>query len=392
MSGFHFGGDLVSSRKKAKQRERRDAGIKAFVTRGDDGGRDVMVNGAAQGFYIRATSCVLRDADDPSKTRLDVLMTRLYPNDTPPELSNAMREQVLSQIRTLLYDTRVRRDVLGKLRLAEAEAWQLVRAAYADYQKRGVMRDSLHIMSIFDDKIRPHHKRAQEIGLRDVPLDPLELEYYFDCVWVLSRILNYTSFAKRHTSIFKRFAVGLLYKLQKGFSCTVKYDRATGLLVRDGNYSSAAMGHDDAAAPGAPITPVGFTIDRDGGAKRLPTLTKLAATTSPAIPWQSPDETADEHSPTATARVVFIPKHPRLARLPTLNDLNGFDGAFAAFGGSKHIIDTHNLVWECYKSVLESKHITRLDQLEAYRLTTYVELRYDASDEPDVTEAINPRI
>jgi len=324
-------------------------------------------NRAQSDLMHGATSCIRPSGHHPHISCFTNTMAKLYPGDVPIEPTNAMRDQYTSIFSTLIYDCTIRKRNMDDLFDAEKLAEAACERIYRECNELHRVRDPFEVMATFQIRIRPYHLRLCSLGVQDLRRDPAVLEYFFETVLMLSRILHYTLHAKRVSGMFKRHAVGLLYVLQLGVSWQVRHDPATGLLERD--TARAVM-----AGESIPIRPsVAFVHSSTS----VPPQSARPCWAHLCAQGQTPEQTlpsSSEELSRSVATVCFVPRHAFLDRLPTKSELN----QFAAFGhiGSSVINDTLHFVQDCFRSIFDSKHITHLAQLAPYTLESYIQIRH----------------
>jgi hypothetical protein len=356
-NNHHDGRGEAGPRRRAMHSTRKKALMQEENYRAQS---ELVMDGSGGGGGLR-NGCVRSSPQNSRMSHFSATMQALYPGDRPTEPSNIQREQLVHVFKQLLYDRNMRKRNLEDLQDAEQLAEVACEKLYRDSALARRPRDPFEVMATFQTRIKPFHARLCSLGVLDETPNQLILEYYFEVVLMMCRILHYTVHAKRLNGLFKRHSIGMLYVLQSGVTWQVRYNPATGTL-EPGTARSIPTQEIE-----MPVV-VHATEFCTSSSMRRPTMEQLCS-------WsRSPPTCPVDPVYPEVATVCFVPRHAFLDRLPSKTELN----QYSEFGsiGSAVVNETLHFVQSCFHSIFESKHITQLSQLAAYRLESYVHIRH----------------
>lgn len=314
--------------------------------------------------------CIKRGVgkENEGRSALEVHFSTRFTGVPVPVPRRVERDQVDFLVKLLLYDGTVRRVLWEKFLKAEQHAITLLKAHYREAAEQQEQRDMYYVVQLLVDHLRPLFHRLQcHHAFIEEPVDHNVVRYFTDLVVCTWQILHYTPFARRSPTGFtmQKHTVGILYKLQTGFSVNVTFDTATRRIVAFEEPPPAPV-----STPARPTraTPYQVSLATAG----IPENDVICSDDA------EPIAAAATSSPPATQRVMvcFLPRHEFLDRLPQKNDLNRFDVFSRANVSSTVILETHKFLSECYESLLRlgTQGLT-IDSLQEFTLERYINVR-----------------
>lgn len=331
-------------------------------------------------------SCLIR-VEGESRPLVEYHLSSLYPLTKAPIPTQQNRASVEELCITLIYDKHVRSALIDKLKEAEQQADVQIKSYYKSCQERKKRRNLFKVMGILAKHVKPCHDRLQTIGFFDRPVQHSVVTYFQEailCVWYL---LHYTPHAKRFQSGFqiKKYAPGILYKLQTGFYVSVLYDIAARTIISFNRADASSM--DTVGDEGGSTTnnSVAVRNDAEEAVKSAPTkrknpsLFEIQGTEDLHLRSRDIGSSTlpkDASAPPATVarRVIcFLPRHKYLECIPQKNDLNKYNVFKNAEINSNQVVEGEKLICDCYESLLRLG--MSIDRILDFTLERYINVR-----------------